>query len=137
MKWERTGDSPSPKYDSHFLVLLYNIPIISADVSPSHFAEIEHECDTRRGKFWFRRSESESRILIIPIPTRVREQLHLGLVYQFDGQVRQRGIDDNPTYSFPYGPYVRVVGVCLRVDSIVDWVGRVSSVTVEPLSWRA
>ncbi|KAK4158134.1 hypothetical protein C8A00DRAFT_39520 [Chaetomidium leptoderma] len=50
-------------------------------VSPSHFTRIEREREKRRRKFRFRRYDSNSRILLITITTRLHETLHLALYY--------------------------------------------------------
>jgi hypothetical protein len=62
------------------------------DVSPLHFAEIEHERDARGRRFRFRRYHSDSGLLIIAIPTDVHEQLHLQLFRECSCQLDEMGL---------------------------------------------
>lgn len=64
------------------------------DVSPGHFAEIERERERTKPsrRFRFRRYESNSRILVITIPTKVHEKLHLGLYDKYNDHLAQRCI---------------------------------------------
>jgi hypothetical protein len=65
------------------------------NVSPSQFTEIEREREKRRRKFRFRRYHSDSRILIITIPTYLHETLHLGLYRRYYNQLVRNGIDES------------------------------------------
>ncbi|KAK3383021.1 hypothetical protein B0T24DRAFT_653832 [Lasiosphaeria ovina] len=73
------------------------------NVSPNQFTEIERERDTggktgqkkQYRKFRFRRYNTNSRILIITIPTRLHEILHLGL-YSPYRRTRFRAEKDHP-----------------------------------------
>ncbi|KAK0714980.1 hypothetical protein B0H67DRAFT_600743 [Lasiosphaeris hirsuta] len=57
------------------------------DVSPNHFTEIQREREKRRRKIRFRRYNSNSRILIITIPTDLHETLHLGIYMGYRDQL--------------------------------------------------
>ncbi|KAK0656744.1 hypothetical protein B0T16DRAFT_317884 [Cercophora newfieldiana] len=67
------------------------------NVSPSQFTEIEREREKRRRKFRFRRYDSKSRILIITIPTKLHEALHLGLYIRYDRQLVRNGREEDWT----------------------------------------
>ncbi|KAK3359306.1 hypothetical protein B0T25DRAFT_93891 [Lasiosphaeria hispida] len=73
--------------------------LVVTNVSPNQFTEIERARDTGRNtgqkkrhrKFRFRRYNTNSRILIITIPTDVHEALHLGLYMRYRDQLVQNG----------------------------------------------
>ncbi|KAK0708001.1 hypothetical protein B0H67DRAFT_589073, partial [Lasiosphaeris hirsuta] len=57
------------------------------NVSPNNFTEIQREREKRRRKIRFRRYNSNSRILIITIPTDLHEALHLGVYERYRDQL--------------------------------------------------
>ncbi|KAK3367088.1 hypothetical protein B0T24DRAFT_581585 [Lasiosphaeria ovina] len=73
------------------------------NVSPNQFTEIERERDTggktgqkkQYRKFRFRRYNTNSRILIITIPTRLHETLHLGLYMRYYAQLARNGTEES------------------------------------------
>ncbi|KAK0713060.1 hypothetical protein B0T26DRAFT_741910 [Lasiosphaeria miniovina] len=62
--------------------------------SPSHFTEIDRAREKQGRKFRFRDYGSNSRILIITIPTDLHEELYKRLYNEFIGQVRDMGLKD-------------------------------------------
>lgn len=81
--------SPSQVWYYSFISIWYTN---CSDVSPGHFTEIQREREEQGGKFRFRDYDSNSRVLIITIPTHLHEQPHNQLYIEFAGQIRDMGL---------------------------------------------
>ncbi|KAH6640269.1 hypothetical protein F5144DRAFT_589785 [Chaetomium tenue] len=62
------------------------------NISLDHFTDIKYARQEHRRKFCFRFYDSNSRILILTIPTYIHEQLHLGLYTECFGQIHDMGL---------------------------------------------
>ncbi|KAK4043761.1 hypothetical protein C8A01DRAFT_12720 [Parachaetomium inaequale] len=65
------------------------------DVSRNNLCLIEKERESQRRKFRLRRYDSDSRILIITIPTRIHEELHSRLNQRLIAHLARHGLDES------------------------------------------
>ncbi|KAI5863285.1 hypothetical protein GGS23DRAFT_605297 [Durotheca rogersii] len=69
--------------------------LIVYGVSVQQFAEIDNEREQHGRRFRLRRFEASGEILIITIPTRLQEALHLGIWRKTDREILQMGLENS------------------------------------------